>query len=62
MWNLKKWYDDLFLIFYFTILYWFCQGRNRDTDVEMDLWTQQGKERMGQTEKGIEIYTLSWVK
>ena len=40
----------------------YLQGRNRDTDVEMYLWTQQGKERMGQMERGIEKYTLSWVK
>ena len=32
------------------------KGRNRDSDIE--IWTQQGKERVGQTESSTEIYTV----
>ena len=38
------------------------QGRNRDADTENRFWTQQGKEKLGQTERVIEMYTLPYVK
>ena len=37
--------------------WWTCfQGRNRDTDIENRLWTQQGKEREGQIERAALTY------
>jgi hypothetical protein len=36
------------------------KGRNRDSDIE--IWTQQGKERVGQTESSTEIYTVPCIK
>ena len=37
------------------------QGRNGDADVEMDLWTQWGRERVGHIEKVALACTLSQV-
>ena len=34
------------------------EGRNGDTDVKMDLWAQQGEERVGRIEKVGLTYTM----
>ena len=34
------------------------EGRNGDTDVKMDLWAQQGEERLGRIEKVGLTYTM----
>ena len=42
--------------------WWTClQGRNGDADVEMDLWTPRGRERVGHIEKVALACTLSRV-
>ena len=46
MWNLEKWYRWTYL-----------QGKIKDTDVE-NMWTQQGKGRMGWSEKVALTYVL----
>ena len=38
------------------------QGRNGETDIENRLWTQWGKERVGQIKSRIETYTLPSVR
>ena len=41
-----------------TVLMNLFEGRNGDTNVEMDLWTQQGKESVGRVEKVGLTYTM----
>ena len=38
------------------------QGSDRDADIENRLWTQLGKEKVGQWERSIETYALPYVK
>ena len=52
MWNLEKFYRRTYL-----------QSRNRDTDVENNLWIPSGEEGGGMNwEIGIDIYTLLCIK
>jgi len=51
IWNLERWY------------WWtYLQGRNGETDIEKRLWTQWGKERVGQIKSSTETYTLPSVR
>ena len=47
MWNQEKWYTGYYL-----------QSRYRDTDIEINIWTQSGKAGMERIEIGIEIYIV----
>ena len=51
VWNWEKWYRWTHL-----------QSRDRDTDTENRLWTQRGKKRVGQVERGAlkHIYYHMW--